>query len=312
MLQTLALMLLSPLRAPCGPLARAAPARLVLDTSAPTESLADTTPEDRLALRWRIAQLRSEIVDNQVEIRGLEAKLGGRVKRQGWDALAARARASARAANLRKQGERSEVRVRSLGSSGRTRRFSSSSFSNVPALRDRPADSAAAAARPARLPDLLAFLQRELAKGHTDALVGTARALQQPDSSLVSIGPALVLRAERAERDAPGFTDVVQRHLSALQPVLPNILERFDELDAHLTTIVANADALVPHVDAILKHLDAVLLLADSEVGRQAAPNVLPRLAPHLDAIAPHVDLLRPHLGTSRSRLTYDLGEVDL
>jgi len=96
--------------------------------------------------------------------------------------------------------------------------------------------------------------------------------------------------------------------LFSLQPYLPEILERFDDIEPHLEWILDNIDVLAPYTGLLLKHIDELLLYAavdEYETGDGSKDNyafakqLLPYLEVYvskLDVIGPHLPLLRPHL----------------
>ena len=253
-------------------------AAVVLATAEGGES-DDLSLTERLSLRWRISQLRSEIRNNNAEIEGLEIRLGQR-RKVGWSTMQRLFGGGAGAADGSGTG----------GNGG---------------------NAADAGEQPGLARERDAWLRIMQGVG---ALQTTIGALSEGGaggdlSQAVNTAPALVLRAKDAELLAPGFTATLEQNLPLLEPHIATIVERFDDLEPHLRTCVAHSDAILPHCSPLLRHLDALLVLADSASGLEVDPaEMLPLLAPRLDALAPHVPLLKRHvhrLGEYRPALPF-------
>ena len=114
---------------------------------------------------------------------------------------------------------------------------------------------------------------------------------------LVPHAAAIVARANKLERHAPGILLAVEPYLELIEPHLDPILDRFDEIEPHLPFVLDHLEELAPHCGVLLKHFDSLILYADEdETYLPRLIGYLPTFAPLFDKLGPHLALLRPHL----------------
>lgn len=229
--------------------------RSSLDESMPVSK------QETVAMRWRIAQLRSEIEASRREVRALRAQLGDRA--QPTVQLTAFWRRAF--AGLQTFAVGAETARRSLALS----------------LESEEGDP---------LGSLL---------GESQAMMRLASNITElyESSQLIELSPSLFARATQLEPRVPGLTRALEEHADVLAPEFEAILARLGQLEPHLPVLVERLDLLAPHASPLLRHADTLLEYAELDGAQlQTLLPYLDDFAPRLDAIAPHLLLLRPHL----------------
>ena len=268
--------------------------------SIPLQSLRPGYSQKRRAvLRWRISEGRAEIDRLAREVSALDSRLS-------LTGAAEDAR-RARVAELRREAGLAETRIRrlktQLGERGRRRPGLLGDVARyAETLAATEGNSARvlwrALSRPGRDPwDLLrADTESLLRLGSNLTLAGGYLQLRS-SSRLAPHAAAIMARAEKLERHAPGILLAVDGHLDLIEPHLDYILDRFDDIEPHLPFVLEHLDVLAPHCGVLLRHLDALLLYADED------ETYLPALLPYVAPFAPRLDLLRDHLWLIRPHL---------
>ena len=230
------------------------------------------TAKKEIILRWRVAQQRSLVDKAAREIEALQKRVDVMTDAdRGWASI------QARIATLRRDAGMAESRIL-----GYKRRLGASKGALRPGLLGEAARAAevmsATEERAARV--LWSQLRRqadpwELLREDTFALLrlgsnltlasGYARLSASP--RLMPHAAAIVARAAKLERFAPGILIAIDGYLDLVEPHLDEILERLDAIEPVLPFALANLDLIAPHCGVLLEHFDVLMLYAD-EGGR--------------------------------------------
>ena len=258
-------------------------------------------------LRWRVAQFRSMVDRTSREIEALQENAA-----QQQDEVEANA-IRARIAVLRRDAGVAETRILQL-------RTKLSKLTGFPLDASRPGMLGAAR----RNAEILSATEERSARvlfnqilrtenpwelirqdsgallrmGANVSLVANAMKLSQ-SPTLMPHTAAIVARANKLERFAPGILVAVDGYLPLIEPHLDTILDRLDEIEPFMPFVLDNLDALAPYTGVILDHFDSLILYGDED-GKYLVLLLpfLPTFAPQFDALGPHLALLRPHLDT--------------
>lgn len=235
------------------------------------------------ALRYRVAQQRAEVERCSQQIKALEARLAASPAARfptAAEAVAAREEvlklrmaagiAESRILRLKiKLGRDGAVRPGPLGAAARA-------IEIMIAAEERSARVLMAIL--AAHSDPWALLREDtesLLRMGTNATIlkGYSRLFatrQQDAPRLLTHTAAIVARAAKLEKYAPGILLALDGHLELIEPHLDEVLDRFDEIEPFMPFVLENIDALAPHCGALLRHLDALLLYCDEEQRRAA------------------------------------------
>lgn len=263
----------------------AARGRRVRLDAAPDGDADELTIQERLALRWRIAQLRSEIETCESEADALSERIG-RPRTRPWYE---RSLGSFVSNNERSQ-RAEQAKFERLISEFQKQETAWSAAQFLAAEAGASASSTAGAVAGT-------FLKVFSNLTEADGAPGAGRL------RLASVSPSVFARAQELEPQVPGLLAFLEEYLPVLEPHLGEINSRLDGIEPHLPYLIGASDTIVPHVATLLRHTDVLLACAEEHTGYWPADiDCLAYVAPRLDAIAPHLPLLRPHMRTLLSR----------
>jgi len=267
----------------------------------------DYTRKKQTILRYRIARARSLVDKAAREIEALSKRAeamgsGGHPRRQQMvESL------QARIGSLRREAGMAEAAILSykkrLGvSKGATRPgllgVAARAAETLSASEERSARVLWSALR--RQADPWALLREDTAallRLGSNLTLATGYAKLSSSPRLMPHAAAIVARASKLERFAPGILLAVDGYLDLIEPHLDEILERLDKIEPVLPFALEHLEVVAPHCGILLDHFEALMLYAD-ENGKYLGELIeyLPVFAPKLDALGPHLALLRPHL----------------
>lgn len=248
---------------------------------------AGLTISERLALRWRIAQLRSEIETCEAEADALSQRIG-RPRTRPWYERSL----SSFVSNNERTQRAEQAKFERLLEEFQQKKDPLEAAQFLAAEAGASASSTAGAIAGTFLSVFSNLTESE------GVVAGRARRPQ-----LASVAPGVFARAQELEPQVPGLCDFLEQYLPVFEPHLRQIDERLDGFEPHLPYLVAHGDTVVPHVAALLRHADVLLAYAEEHTGYWPEDvDCLAYVAPRLDAIAPHLPLLRPHVRTLLSR----------
>ncbi len=261
------------------------------------------TRQKEAILRWRIAQQRALVDKAAREIDALEARVEKMQSTRPQIVESIRARISQR----RRDAGAAEALIL-----GYKRRLGSAKGARRPGLLGEAARAAetfsASEERAAKVlwsalrgqADPWALLREDtfaLLRLGSNLTLASGYARLSASPRLMPHAAAIVARASKLERFAPGILLAIDGYLDLIEPHLDDILERFEQIEPILPFVLDHLEVITPHAGILLDHFDALMLYADED-GRYLEELIefLPVFAPKFDALGPHLALLRPHL----------------
>ncbi|GMH90666.1 hypothetical protein TL16_g11834 [Triparma laevis f. inornata] len=117
---------------------------------------------------------------------------------------------------------------------------------------------------------------------------------------------AAASRAATLEQYAPGILIAVDGYLEFVEPHLDLILERLDVIEPHIPFVLKHLEVLAPHCGVLLSNIDRLLLFADDN-GKYLDP-----LLPWVPFFVDKIDALSPHFILLRPHFKYVLPHFDV